>query len=183
MTWSTWKRLVRSKMWENMFSSYGNAWLLLTSLRFCDWSGHFIGARISPRSLAKRTGCVTLFHWSWRSTWFQACGIRVAIACVIRGRRNHVWYAWITSYISGTGWSDDEMSLQKSIVCRRSLTFSVLCFFLTRKLKKKLKPVRTNKCRSQIFFSSVHKFFFTPKRVVWWWHGLRKQSSAIPKLV
>ena len=71
-----------------MFSSYGNARLLLTSLKACDWSGHIFGASASPRSFNKKTGYVNLFHRSWRSAWYQACDIRVAIARGIRGRRN-----------------------------------------------------------------------------------------------
>ena len=33
-----------------------NAWLLLTSLTACDWSGHIVGASASPRSLTKNVG-------------------------------------------------------------------------------------------------------------------------------
>ena len=31
-----------------------NAYLLLTSLKVCDWSGHIFGASASPRSLTKK---------------------------------------------------------------------------------------------------------------------------------
>ena len=37
-----------------MFSSYRNAWLLLTSLKACDWSGHIFGASANPRSSTKQ---------------------------------------------------------------------------------------------------------------------------------
>ena len=37
-----------------MFSSGGNAWLLLTSLKACDWSGHIFGASARPRFLTKK---------------------------------------------------------------------------------------------------------------------------------
>ena len=44
-----------------------NAYLLSTSLKVCDWSGHTFGASTSPRSLTKDLLYVTLFHCSWRS--------------------------------------------------------------------------------------------------------------------
>ena len=31
-----------------------DAWLLFTSLKACDWSGHIVGASVSPRSLNKK---------------------------------------------------------------------------------------------------------------------------------
>ena len=43
------------------------AYLILTSLKVCDWSRHIFGTSASPRSLTKKTGYVTLFHCSWRS--------------------------------------------------------------------------------------------------------------------
>ena len=84
------------KKWEiYRFSSSWNAWLLLTSLKACDWSGHMFGASANPRSFTKILAMfVTLFRCSWRSAWYQICGIRVAIACGIRGWRNLGWYAW-----------------------------------------------------------------------------------------
>ena len=36
------------------FFSRVNAYLLLTSLKVCDWSGHIFGASASPRSLIKK---------------------------------------------------------------------------------------------------------------------------------
>ena len=37
---------------REMFPSYGNAWLLLTFLKACDWSGHIFGA--SARSFTQK---------------------------------------------------------------------------------------------------------------------------------
>ena len=66
MPWSTWKRLVQKKK-GSFFYFYSNAYLLLTSLKVRDWSGHIFGASASPRSLIYIFGYVTLFHCSWRS--------------------------------------------------------------------------------------------------------------------
>ena len=79
------------KKWEKTFSSYGNGWLLLTSLKARDWLEHIFGVSASPRSSTKN-GYVTLFHCSWGSTWHQACDIRVVIACSIRAWRKLGWY-------------------------------------------------------------------------------------------
>ena len=49
----TWKRLVRKKSLF-FFLPTVNAYLLLTSLKVCDWSGHIFGASASPRSLTKK---------------------------------------------------------------------------------------------------------------------------------
>ena len=67
-----------------MFLSYGNAWLLLTSLKACDWSGHVIGDSASPRSLAIKLAVSpsSTVHGGQHDT---KCDIRVAIACGIRG--------------------------------------------------------------------------------------------------
>ena len=51
-----------------------NAYLLFTSLKVCDWSGHIFGASVIPTSLTKKNWLllyVTLFHCSWRSAWYQ----------------------------------------------------------------------------------------------------------------
>ena len=64
-----------------------STWLLLTSLKACDWSGHIFGASASPRALPKKTGYVTLFHCSWRSARYRICDIRVPTACSLRGWR------------------------------------------------------------------------------------------------
>ena len=62
MPWRTWKRLVqkKKKKGKKCFLPTENAWLLLTSSKACDWSGHILGASASPinRSfLTKKTGC------------------------------------------------------------------------------------------------------------------------------
>ena len=55
MPWSTWKRFVQEKKWaKQKLPTYGNAWLLLTSLKACDWSGHIFGANASPRCLTRK---------------------------------------------------------------------------------------------------------------------------------
>ena len=99
MPWSTWRRLVQKKIDRFFFfSSYSKCLLLLlTSLKVCDWSGYIFGASGSPSSLRNKSGYVTLFHCSWRSAWYQICGIRVANACGICGWRNLCFYAWTTS--------------------------------------------------------------------------------------
>ena len=74
-------------------------YLLLTSLKVCDWSGRIVGASASPRSWTTKAGYVGLFHCSWRSAWYQTYNIRVANACGIRGWRNLGFYAWTSSYI------------------------------------------------------------------------------------
>ena len=51
--WSTWKRLVQKKM-AIFFLLRVNAYLLLSSLKVCDWSGHIFGSSASPKSLAKK---------------------------------------------------------------------------------------------------------------------------------
>ena len=56
MPWSTWKRLVQNKN-GSFFLPAVNAYLLLTSLKVCDWSGDIFGASARPRSLTKKTGC------------------------------------------------------------------------------------------------------------------------------
>ena len=38
-----------------------------------------------------KTGCVTLFHCSWRSAWCQICDIRVVIACGI--------HSWLKKFV------------------------------------------------------------------------------------
>ena len=58
-----------------------NFWLILTSVKACDWSGHIFDASAIPGSFTK-----------------LACHIRVAIACGIRGWRNLGFYAWTSSY-------------------------------------------------------------------------------------
>ena len=97
MPWSTWKRLVQKNDGFFFFLPTVNAYQYLTSWKVCDWSGHIFGAGVSLRSLTKKDGYVTLFHCSWRSAWYQICGIRVAIACGIRGWRNLGFYAWTSS--------------------------------------------------------------------------------------
>ena len=52
MPWSTWKRLVQKKK-GSFFYFYSNAYLLLTSLKVRDWSGHIFGASASPRASNK----------------------------------------------------------------------------------------------------------------------------------
>ena len=84
----TCKRLIQKQKWFVYFLPTVNAYLLLTSLKVCDWSGHIFGASASPRSLTIFFGYVTLFHCPWRSAWYQICEIRDAIACAIRGWRN-----------------------------------------------------------------------------------------------
>ena len=56
MPWSTWKRLVQKKKWVIFFlpTTAVNAYLLLTSLKVCDWPGHIFGASASPSSLTKK---------------------------------------------------------------------------------------------------------------------------------
>ena len=54
MPWSTWKRLLEIKKKDNLFLPTANAYLFLTILRVCDWSGHIFGASASPRSLTKK---------------------------------------------------------------------------------------------------------------------------------
>ena len=56
MHWSTWKRLVQKKKWVIFFlpTTAVNAYLLLTSLKVCDWPGHIFGASASPSSLTKK---------------------------------------------------------------------------------------------------------------------------------
>ena len=50
-----------------LFSSYSRyvPYLLLTSLKVCDWSAHIFGVNDNPRSIAKNMA-VTLFHFLWR---------------------------------------------------------------------------------------------------------------------
>ena len=50
---STWKRLVQKKKVIFVLPTV-NAYLLLTSLKVCDWSGHIFGASASSRSLTKK---------------------------------------------------------------------------------------------------------------------------------
>ena len=50
---STWKRLVQKKKIIFVLPTV-NAYLLLTSLKVCDWSGHIFGASASSRSLTKK---------------------------------------------------------------------------------------------------------------------------------
>ena len=54
MLWSTWKRLVQKTERAFFFLPTVNAYLFLTSLKVCDWSGHIFGASASPRSLTKK---------------------------------------------------------------------------------------------------------------------------------
>ena len=43
------------KTWDNFFFLPSvNAYLLLTSLKLCEWSGHIFGASASPRSITKK---------------------------------------------------------------------------------------------------------------------------------
>ena len=57
MPWSTWKRMVQKKKWVIFFLSTVNSYLLLISLKVCDWSGHIFGASTSPRSFTKKMLC------------------------------------------------------------------------------------------------------------------------------
>ena len=67
-------------------------------LKVCDWSGHLFGASASPRSLTKKMAMSpsSTVHGGQQDT--KTCGIRVAIACGIRGWRNLGAYAWTSSY-------------------------------------------------------------------------------------
>ena len=42
------------KKWLNFFLPTVNAYLLMTSLKVCDWSGHIFGTSASPGSLTKK---------------------------------------------------------------------------------------------------------------------------------
>ena len=76
-----------------------NAYLLVTSSKVCDWSGHIFGASASPRSLTKKSVYGTLFHCSWRLAWYQICDIRPDNECCIRGWRSSGFYARSSSYM------------------------------------------------------------------------------------
>ena len=54
MPWSTWKRLVQKKKGSFFFLPTVNTYLLLTSLKVCDWSGHIFGSSASPGSLTEK---------------------------------------------------------------------------------------------------------------------------------
>ena len=59
MPWNTWKRLVQKKKghWKKQgifFLPAVNAWLWLTSLKACDWSGNIFGASAGPSSFTKK---------------------------------------------------------------------------------------------------------------------------------
>ena len=45
-----------------------NAYLLLTSLKVCDWPGHIFGASASPRSLAKKMAMSSTVHGGQHDT-------------------------------------------------------------------------------------------------------------------
>ena len=79
-----------------IFYSYGIAWLLLASLKACDWSGHIFGASANRRSLKKRV-CHSLPLFVV-SMIYQICGIRVAIACGIVADKSLGWHSWTSSY-------------------------------------------------------------------------------------
>ena len=67
--WSTWKRLIQKKHGSFYFLPTVNAYLLLTSLKVCDWSGHISVLLIAPLlpSRSSKKMAVTLFHCSRRS--------------------------------------------------------------------------------------------------------------------
>ena len=54
MPWNTWKRPVQKKKRLIFSLPTVNAYLLLTSLKACDWSAHIFGASSSRRSLTKK---------------------------------------------------------------------------------------------------------------------------------
>ena len=80
------KRSFRRKKWGEMLSSNRNP-----SYRWLLWRPVFGGDTFSALAPVlgpeRKAGYVTLFHCSWRSAWYQLCGIRVAIACSIRDWR------------------------------------------------------------------------------------------------
>ena len=54
MPWTTWKRLVQKKNGSFFCFPTVNAYQCLTSLKVCDWSGHFFGVSARPRSFTKK---------------------------------------------------------------------------------------------------------------------------------
>ena len=67
------------------FSPTVFAWLWLTPLKACDWSGHIFRASASPRSLTKKCLRCPL---PLSLTVISVCEIRVAVSCGIRVLRN-----------------------------------------------------------------------------------------------
>ena len=79
---------------------YGNTWLLLTSLKACDWSGHIFGASASLGSLAKknwpRMSPSSTVHGGQHDTKYVTFELLLH-AAFIRGWRNLGFYAWTSS--------------------------------------------------------------------------------------
>ena len=114
------------KMCHFFFLAKVNAWLLLTSLKACDWPKHIFGASASPtKVLNKKKGrCHPLpllfMAVSNYTRWSEVYDIRVAIiACGIRGWRNLGFYAWTSSHIICITFLSKVVSLASNFVAER----------------------------------------------------------------
>ena len=87
------------KKWVTLFLLTVNVWLLLTSLKACDWSGHIFGASASPRFLTKKLAMSpsSTLHGGQHDTKHVTFELLMH-AAFIRGRRNLGLYAWTSSY-------------------------------------------------------------------------------------
>ena len=90
-----------------MLSYYGNAWVLLTSSKACDWSGKIFGA--SPQQKNWLRMYVTLFHCCSITVRIKKCEVRdIRVACGMFGWRwsGHIFGAspqqknWLRMYVT-----------------------------------------------------------------------------------
>ena len=111
----------KKKKAKKMSSSFWNAWLLLTSLKACDCSGHIVGGSASPTSLTKKlaichplplfmavsmipnmwpSSCDCMRH-SWSATKFEVIRLNQLVVRVRRWRAGTGVLVWERSSFPG----------------------------------------------------------------------------------
>ena len=91
---STWTRPVQNKKWAFFFPPTVNAWLLLASLKACDWSTLLFPSREKTLAMSP----FSTVHVGQHDTKYVTLELLLHVAFVA----DEIWggYAWTSSYIS-----------------------------------------------------------------------------------
>ena len=162
-----------------MSSSFWNAWLLLTSLKACDCSGHIVGGSASPTSLTKKlaichplplfmavsmipnmwpSSCDCMRH-SWSATKFEVIRLNQLVVRVRRWRAGTGVLVWERSSFPGKWFANIFFPVARIFFFERST-------YEDQEFQVPHKPARAGTMKSQGSHDCMNETVLLPEHLV-----------------